>query len=171
MSCAPTEISGRELTRERFLSEVAAGCRPVVIRGLVAEWPAVRAAQLSPRALMSYLAPFDAGAQIEVFFGDAAIAGKYYYGAGLQGFNFERRVMGFGAALQAILAALEAPDGKSVYAGSAPCRECLPGFAPDNLMPLLAPETSATCPSSRQRDGFIVVCSACLPGLGDRSRL
>jgi hypothetical protein len=50
--------------------------------------------------------------------------------------------MGFREALQAILEAVEAPGGKSVYAGSAPCRECLPGFAPDNAMPLLAPETS-----------------------------
>jgi hypothetical protein len=142
MSCAPTEITGRDLTRERFLREVVAGCQPVVLRGLVDDWPAVRAAQDSPRALMSYLSAFDAGAQIEVFFGDPAIAGKYYYGAGLQGFNFERRVMGFTAALQAIVAAVDAPDGKSVYAGSAPCRECLPGFAPGNTMPLLAPETS-----------------------------
>jgi hypothetical protein len=141
MSGAPTEVSGRDLTRERFLSEVAAACQPVVLRDLVADWPAVRAAQDSPRALVSYLSTFDAGAQIEVFFGEPAIAGKYYYGEGLQGFNFERRVMGFGAALQAIVAAVDSPDGKSVYAGSAPCKECLPGFAPGNPMPLLAPET------------------------------
>ena len=141
MSCAPTEIAAEGLSRERFLSEVASACRPVVLRGLVGEWPVVRAAQASPRALMSYLAPFDSGAQIEVFFGEPAIGGKYYYGEGLQGFNFERRVMGFRAALQAIVDAVEAPGGKSVYAGSAPCRECLPGFAPGNPMPLLAAET------------------------------
>jgi hypothetical protein len=141
MSRAPTEISGPGLTRERFLREVVEACQPVVLRGLVADWPAVRAAQDSPRALMSYLAAFDAGVQIEVFFGEPAIAGKYYYGEGFQGFNFERRVMGFGAALQAIIAAVESRAGKSVYAGSAPCRECLPGFAPGNAMPLLAPDT------------------------------
>ncbi len=141
MSCAPTEIAARDLSQERFLREVVAGCRPVVLRALVGDWPAVRAAQDSPRALMNYLSGFDAGAQIEVFFGDPAIAGKYYYGEDLQGFNFERQVMGFGAAMQAIIAALDAPGGKSVYAGSAPCRECLPGFAPGNVMPLLAPET------------------------------
>lgn len=141
MSRAPTEIAGRGLARERFLSEVVEACRPVVLRGLVADWPAVRAAQASPGALTSYLAAFDAGERIEVFFGEPAIAGKYYYGEGLQGFNFERRMMGFAAAMQAIIDAVDAPDGKSVYAGSAPCRECLPGFAPDNLMPLLAPET------------------------------
>jgi hypothetical protein len=141
MSRAPTEIAGPDFTRERFLREVVEGCRPVVLRALMADWPAVRAAQESPRALVSYLAAFDAGARIEVFFGEPAIAGKYYYGEGLQGFNFERRVMGFGEAMQAILAAVDSPDGKSVYAGSAPCRDCLPGFAPGNPMALLAPET------------------------------
>ncbi len=141
MSRAPTEIAGGDMTRERFLGEVVAGCQPVVLRGLTANWPAVRAARDSPRALMSYLAAFDIGTRIEVFFGDPKIAGKYYYGEGLKGFNFERRMMAFGEALQAIIDAVDAPGAKSVYAGSAPCRECLPGFAPDNLMPLLAPET------------------------------
>jgi hypothetical protein len=141
MSQAPTEIDGRDFTRERFVHEIVQQCRPVVLRGVINDWPAVRAAQDSPRALMSYLCAFDAGARIEVFFGEPAIAGKYYYGEGLKGFNFERRMMGFREALQAIVAAVEAPGGKSVYAGSAPCRECLPGFAPDNAMPLLAPET------------------------------
>jgi hypothetical protein len=141
MSRAPTEI-GPDISRERFLREVVAGCEPVVLRGVINDWPAVRAARDSPRALLNYLATFDAGARVEVFFGDPAIAGKYYYGDGLQGFNFERRIMGFREALQAIVAAVEAPGGKSVYAGSAPCRECLPGFASDNVMPLLAPDTA-----------------------------
>lgn len=138
MSFAPTETDGRSLTRERFEHEVVAGCRPVVLRSLVADWPAVQAAQDSPRALMSYLTTFDAGARVEVFCGDPAIAGKYYYGEGLQGFNFERRVMPLRDALQAIVAAVDAPQGKSVYAGSMPCTDCLPGFATGNAMPLLA---------------------------------
>jgi len=142
MSFAPSEIVGRHLGREYFLREVAEGCEPIVLRGLVADWPAVQAAQDSPRALMKYLAAFDAGARIEVFFGEPVIAGKYYYGEGLQGLNFERRIMQFRDAMQAILEAVDTPGGKSVYAGSAPCRDCLPGFAHGNAMPLLAPETA-----------------------------
>ncbi len=141
MSCVPTEIAARNLAQERFLREVVEGCQPVVLRGLVDDWPAVQAAKISPRALMNHLAKFDAGARIEVFFGEPAIAGKYYYGEGLKGFNFERRVMEFGDAMRAIVDAVEAPGGKSVYAGSAPCKDCLPGFAPGNPMPLLAPDT------------------------------
>jgi hypothetical protein len=141
MSLSPQEIAGRDLTPERFRHEVVQGCQPVILRGLVDEWPAVRAASDSPHALMRYLAQFDTGARVEAFFGDPAIAGKYYYGEGLQGFNFERRMLKFLEAMQAIGAAADEPGARSVYAGSMPCRDCLPGFAAGNPMPLLAPET------------------------------
>src|ERR1051325_8523653 len=89
----PAEIAGRDLGATRFQQEIAQPCRPVVIRGLVEDWPVVAAARSSPRALRNYLAAFDTGARTEVFLGDAAIRGKYYYNQGLRGFNFERRTM------------------------------------------------------------------------------
>ena len=142
MTFSPQEIAGRDLTPERFRQEVVHGCLPTILRGLVEEWPAVRAASDSPRALASYLAPFDTGARVETFFGDPAIAGKYYYGEGLKGFNFERRMLKFPEALQAVVDAVERPGGRSVYAGSVSCRDCLPGFAASNPMPLLASDTA-----------------------------
>ncbi len=114
----------------------------MILRGLVDDWPVVRAASDSARALMTYLAAFDAGARVEAFFGDRAIAGKYYYGEGLKGFNFERRTMRFLEAMQAIVDAVDRPGERSVYAGSVPCSDCLPGFAAGNPMPLLAPQTA-----------------------------
>ena len=142
MSLSPQEIAGRDLTPERFRHEVVQGCQPAILRGLVEGWPAVRAASASPRALMSYLTAFDSGARVEAFFGDPAIAGKYYYGEDLKGFNFERRMLKFTEAMQAIVDAVDDPGERSVYAGSMPCRDCLPGFAAGNPMPLLAPETA-----------------------------
>ena len=50
------EISGRELNPERFQREIVQGCRPIVIRGLVADWPIVKAGLGEPRALKDYLA-------------------------------------------------------------------------------------------------------------------
>jgi Cupin-like domain len=141
MSLSPEEITGHDLTPERFRHDVVQGCQPKILRGLVDDWPAVRAASESPQALMSYLAAFDAGARVEAFFGDPAIAGKYYYGEGLKGFNFERRMLKFLEAMQAIVEAVEVGE-RSVYSGSIPCRDCLPGFAAGNPMPLLAPETA-----------------------------
>jgi hypothetical protein len=103
-------------------------------------WPALQAARSSPRALMDYLAPLDIGERVEAFFGDPGIAGKYYYKPGLAGFNFERRNLRLLDAVRAIVEAVERPGSKSVYVGSVPTRECLPGFAAANPMPLLAPE-------------------------------
>ena len=137
-----TEIASPDLEPTRF-QEVVQGCQPTVIRGLVAQWPVLQAARTSPRALKDYLSAFDNRQQLEVFFGDAAIAGKYYYNPGLTGFNFERRSMPFLEALEAIAVAVERPaGGRSVYMGSVPTPDCLPGFAAANPMPLLNPRTA-----------------------------
>jgi hypothetical protein len=136
MSHSIIEIAGRELDAALFQQQVVQACRPVVIRGLVADWPVVKAARGSPRALQSYLAAFDAGGRVEVFIGDPAIRGKYYYNPGLQGFNFERRTVKLLEALDCVMEAVDHSSGQSVYVGSVPTAESLPGFAADNPMPL-----------------------------------
>ena len=77
MPHAPTEIAARDLDAALFQQQVVQACQPVVIRGLVADWPVVKAARGSPRALQNYLAAFDAAGRVEVFLGDPAIRGKY----------------------------------------------------------------------------------------------
>jgi cupin-like protein len=138
MPHAPTELAGPELEPARFQREVVHTCRPVVIRGLVTDWPIVKAARESPRAVKDYLAPFDAGTPVEVFSGDPSIRGKYYYNTGLQGFNFERHMMPLTQAMECILQAAERPDGRSIYVGSVPTGTCLPGFSTSNPTPLAA---------------------------------
>jgi hypothetical protein len=130
--CAPEEFG-----------EVARACRPVVLRRLVADWPVVEAAARSPNALCDYLLRFDRGRSLDAFFGPPEIAGKYSYGPGLEGFNFDRRTLRFADALAAILAGLDAPGSPSVYAGSLPVEEYLPGFAQQNAMTLLDPAIEA----------------------------
>jgi hypothetical protein len=125
--------------RDPFLRDVVAACRPVVLRGLVGHWPAVRAGMLSPMAFGDYLAQFDAGRQTEAFIGEPSIAGKYYYRDDLKGFNFERRQMSFTDALAAIVSTVGAPDSPSVYMGAVPVNEYLPGFAAQNTLPTLGP--------------------------------
>jgi hypothetical protein len=140
MNDSPREIAGRDLNSpEQFLREVAEPCQPVVIRGLTDDWPAVRAGERSPQAFKEHLAQFDNGGQVETFFGEPDIAGRYYYNNDLQGFNFERRQMKFTAALEAMLSGLDQPGSRSVYVGSVPANEFLPGFAARNPMPLLKP--------------------------------
>ena len=136
MPHAPTEIAAGDLTPVRFQQEIIPACRPVVIRGLVAGWPVVEAARGAAGALRDYLAPFDAGKPVEVFFGDRAIEGKYYYNPGLDGFNFERRMMKLMEAMDCVVEAADRRGGKSVYVGSLPAADCLPGFAAANPMSL-----------------------------------
>ena len=131
------EIAGRDLSRERFEREVVEGCRPVILRGLIGEWPAVQAAHGSPARLKDYLAAFDVGTRVEAFLGAPAIAGKYYYTPDLKGFNFERRMMKLLDALEIMVESLDRADAPSIYVGSVPAGDALPGFAAANAMPLL----------------------------------
>lgn len=129
------EITGIAGTDD-FRRDVVQACQPVILRGLVKEWPAVKAAA-SPSILRDYIGRFDAGLEMETFIGEPRIAGKYYYAGDFEGFNFERHTMRLGAALDAMLASLDRPGAPSLYAGSLRTKEYLPGFTAENPMPLL----------------------------------
>lgn len=138
MAQAPTEVAGGDLAGpEQFRRDILEGCRPVVLRGLVGQWPAVEAARRSPHDLKEYLAAFDVGLRVEAFVGDPAIAGKYYYTADLKGFNFQRQELKFLEALERMLWSLDQPGAASLYVGSVPLADCAPGFSSANPMPLL----------------------------------
>jgi hypothetical protein len=133
------EIDGRELSNPaQFLKEVVEACLPVVMRGLVSGWPAVHAATRSAEDFRDYLTRFDNGGVTEAFVGDPGIAGKYYYAEDLKGFNFERRRMRFADALAAIVAAHGRSGEPTMYVGSVPTNDYLPGFAQQNALQVLA---------------------------------
>jgi hypothetical protein len=139
MSQRLREVDGRELSSPaQFLREVVEPCLPVVMRGLVGGWPAVHAATRSAEDFRDYLARFDNGGQTEAFVGDPKIAGKYYYAEDFQGFNFERRRMRFADALSAMIATHGQSGTPTMYVGSVPTDDYLPGFAAQNVLPVLA---------------------------------
>ena len=119
------------------LGDMVSACRPVALRGLVADWPAVRAAVDSSTALRAYLARFSRTVPVEAFVGPPQIGGRYFYADAMRGFNFDRRPMSFPDAVEAVARAAENLDGPSVYVGSVPTHACLPGFAEENVLPLL----------------------------------
>lgn len=132
------EIAAQEITSpDAFMREVAEHCRPVILRGLVSSWPVVLAAQRSSLQFRDYVLRFDAGAEAEVFIGEPAISGKYYYSDDLQGFNFARARMRFADALNRIVATSGHADERSMYLGSVPTEQYLPGFAVENTLPIL----------------------------------
>jgi len=78
-----------------------------------------------------------------LFFGEPHIAGKYYYSDDMQGFNFERRRMGFAAALETIVSTAGRAGSPSVYLGSLPTDDYLPGFSAQNTLSVLGPAIAA----------------------------
>jgi Cupin-like domain len=132
------EVDGRGLSSSaQFLAEVVEPCLPVVMRGLVEAWPAVNSATRSAEDFKEYLSRFDNGGDVDAFVGDPAIAGKYYYNRDLNGFNFERRRMRFADALAAIVASHGRAGAPTMYVGSVPINEFLPGFSAQNVLQVL----------------------------------
>lgn len=123
--------------RATFRSQMVPLYRPMVIRGLVRDWPAVAAALRSNGEAAAYLASFDRGAQVDAFVAAPEVDGRFFYRGDMAGFNFERRSGPFGDVLRDIAALAQQQHAPSVYIGSAPVADILPGFAARNPMPLL----------------------------------
>lgn len=114
-----------------FLREIAISCEPVVVRGLVADWPSVAAAR-TYAGLDEYLCGMAAPRRAEAFEGEAKIGGRYDYAEDLSGFNFRRFDTDLPGALKRILANAQNPGSSTVYVGSLETASYLPDFAPDN---------------------------------------
>jgi Cupin-like domain len=125
------------VTRNIFEQEIASLGAPVVLKGLVRDWPVVQAALLSREMLGHYLKAQDSGVVVETFVGKPAMQGRYFYNADLTGFNFEKGATSLSSIIDQLLKMASGPPSMMIYAGSAPIKEALPTFAAQNPMPLL----------------------------------
>src|SRR3954451_8253061 len=91
------------VTRAMFESDIRPSAAPVVLRGLVAEWPLVRAARESPTALARSIKAFDAGRVPYVVEAPPASGGRLFYRDDLSAFNFTRRPVPIGDFLDRLL--------------------------------------------------------------------
>ena len=126
-----TEIGGVE-----GLRQLAETCRPIAIRGVCSDWPAVLAGSQGEDAVLSYVERFDTGSSAEYFAGAPSLSGRYHYGDGPGGFNFARETISVRQAI-ARIAANARDQGGTGYLGSLPTDRHFPGFAEDNPCILL----------------------------------
>jgi hypothetical protein len=127
----------RDVSAERFRDEILPAAEPAVLRGAVAQWPAVRAGRESPTAMADYLRAFDTGASAEAMIGDPSIRGRFFYNDAMTGLNFERRTDRLVTLLDRLLALRGEASPPAVYVGAMPVPATLPNFARDNVLPLL----------------------------------
>jgi hypothetical protein len=121
--------------RERFNREIERRHEPAILRGLVADWPAVQASRESAPALVDYLSARDNGARVRVFLGQPQIRGRYFYSPNVDGFNFAPAETTLSNLLRTLLDPAE--KQRSIYMGSTSTSHMLPRFASENPMPLL----------------------------------
>jgi hypothetical protein len=122
-----------------FRDEIVAANQPAVLRGLVKDWPAVRAGRSSARALCDYIAGFDGGRPVQTLVGEPGIRGRFFYSNDLSGVNFERKSERISATLERLLAYADAEEPPAIFIQSASVPEFLPRFAADNAIDLAGP--------------------------------
>lgn len=126
-----------DVDRERFRTEIAPLRRPAVLRGLAADWPAVRAGHESPEALCGYLRAFDVGRPAPTFLGPPQIKGRFWYREDMRGLNYQVRQAPPSELLDALLAMQNEAEPGSFYAGAIPVCEHFPEFARDNAIDIV----------------------------------
>ena len=120
-----------------FRREIEPRYEPAVLRGLAADWPAVKAASGSSREAGDYIAKFDGGAPAHAYVAPAEIGGRFFYRPDMMGYNFEVVRARVGDIVSRILADPGASERMSIYMGSTGVRQVLPGWESENPMPLL----------------------------------
>jgi hypothetical protein len=135
----------RGVDRETFASRIVREAEPVVLAGLVDDWPLVRAARESRPALARAITALDAGREPFVIEAPASADGRIFYRDDLQGFNFTRRPATVRATVERLCELADASAGGAVAAPaifleSLPASQYLPGFANTHRMPLLGSE-------------------------------
>lgn len=126
-----------DVDRERFEREIVAKGEPAVLRGLVADWPLVRAARNGDTALAEFLRAAASDEPFEAWFGPPEIQGRFGYTDDFSGFNHERRLATVDQLLELLLRQKGHERPYSMYAGGIPIRRHLPGLLPNIPVPLL----------------------------------
>jgi hypothetical protein len=127
----------RDVDRERFEREIVRQDEPAVLRGLVADWPAVRAAAGGDEALTDFLRGTASDEAFEAWFGPPEIEGRFGYTDDFGGFNHERRLATVDQLLDLLLRQKGHERPYSMYVGGLPVRRHLPGLLPTIPVPVL----------------------------------
>jgi hypothetical protein len=105
---------------------------PLVLRGLAASWPMVRAALDSAPAADAYLRRFYRDATVTAMLGAPDIDGRFFYNEDLSGFNFYPMRVRLDAILGELRDHFKDDRPPAIYVGSTTVDTCLPGFRTEN---------------------------------------
>jgi hypothetical protein len=112
--------------------DVLLSTRPVVLKGLVSDWPIVRAGLESTQAASTYIRKFYRDATVGALLGAPDIGGRFFYNDDLSGFNFRAVKLKLDVMLDEVARHQHEPKPPAIYVGSTTIDTCLPGFRAEN---------------------------------------
>ena len=124
--------------------DILASTEPLLLRGLVANWPMVAAARNSPQAAIDYLRRWYVDATVNAMLGAPEIDGRFFYNEALDGFNFQPMRVRLDAVLDELETQLATPRPPALYVGSTTIDGALPGFRAENDVDLGARDPLAS---------------------------
>ena len=124
--------------------DILASTEPLLLRGLVANWPMVAAARNSPQAAIDYLRRWYVEATVNAMLGAPEIDGRFFYNEALDGFNFQPMRVRLDAVLDELETQLATTRPPALYVGSTTIDGALPGFRAENDIDLGARDPLAS---------------------------
>jgi len=111
-------------------AEVLGSDEPLLLKGLVSEWPAVIECRKSLPRAAQYLSRFWTNELVTVYVSDEN-DGRFFYNDDCTGFNFGAGTAHFGQVMQK-LGEHPGSEGQAIYMGSTNVDNWLPGFRKEN---------------------------------------
>lgn len=109
---------------------------PLVLKGLVSDWPAVKTCSQSLVAAVQYLSGFWTNEPVTVYVGGEEIDGRFFYNEEFTGFNFRSGKAHLGQVLQKLAEQQSREQAEAIYVGSTAVDQWLPGFRAQNDLDL-----------------------------------
>lgn len=126
IQCSPSVIPERVTTADS----------PLILRGLAADWPLVKAAEESNQAAVDYLKTFYNGQPVNAFMAMPEARGRMFYNEAVDGFNFVQSQVYLDDALNKIIEIAGLDNQPTYYVGSLEIHNHLPGLGAENRLNL-----------------------------------
>jgi hypothetical protein len=105
---------------------------PLILRGLVSNWPLVQAGLSSQQAASAYLRRFYQGAPVVAMLGGPEIDGRFFYNADLSNVNYAPVRAKLDTVLEELADHRLDDKPPAIYVGSTTVDTCLPGLRAEN---------------------------------------
>jgi hypothetical protein len=128
-------ISGASADNINFAALLAAN-KPVILKGIAADWPLAKAGRKSAQDAMAYLKSFDNNRPVVRFSGAPEIKGRFFYNDEMTTLNFASERVPFDQFLEEVKATLGQKVAPSYYIGSTDIDAHFPGLSEANHLPL-----------------------------------